>query len=69
VNISSCRGAHLFSLMFQENVGRQVSLDQRDRPNIRMYEEHLKTCEYCQKNDRAAKLAKLGKIIRGEVRG
>jgi hypothetical protein len=33
-----------------------------------MYEEHLKTCEYCQRNDRAAKLAKLGKIIRGEVR-
>jgi hypothetical protein len=33
-----------------------------------MYEEHLKTREYSQRNDRAARLAMLGKIIRGEVR-
>jgi hypothetical protein len=36
-----------------------------DRSNIRMYEEHLKTCGYCQRSDRATKLAKLGHIIKG----
>jgi hypothetical protein len=30
-----------------------------------MYEEHLKSCEYCQKTDRASKLAKLGYMIKG----
>jgi uncharacterized protein YhfF len=27
--------------------------------------EHLKSCEYCQKTDRASKLAELGYMIKG----
>jgi hypothetical protein len=34
-----------------------------------MFEDHLKTCEYCQKNDRAAKLAELGYMIKATSAG
>jgi hypothetical protein len=30
-----------------------------------MYEEHLKSCSYCQNSDRITKLAELGQMIRG----
>jgi hypothetical protein len=34
-----------------------------------MYEDHLKTCEYCQKNDKAAKLGELGRMIKAAFAG
>jgi hypothetical protein len=34
-----------------------------------MYEDHLKTCRYCQKNDRAAKLGELGRMIKATSAG
>jgi hypothetical protein len=29
------------------------------------YQEHIKSCGYCRKQDRATKLAELGHLIRG----
>jgi hypothetical protein len=34
-----------------------------------MFQEHLKSCGYCQSNDRATKLAELGHMIRGTSAG
>jgi hypothetical protein len=33
--------------------------------NYRMYEEHFKSCGYCQKIDRITKLTELGQMVRG----
>jgi hypothetical protein len=33
--------------------------------SIRMYEEHPKSCSYCQNSDRITKLTELGHMIKG----